>query len=276
MKGTRAMKFSYNAVWDYTLALLRAHWPLIAAIAGVFIFLPSLMVGHFLPPPQGGSSNPQADIDLVTAYWSTTWYWQLLAVLATMVGTLAIIILVADRTRPTVGAAIASAFRLIPFYLLATFLVAAALVLAATVGLVPFALLAAVGLRPILYLGMLGVAVLMFYAGGRLAVLGQVVALEGRMPLTAIRRTIELTRGHGWAIFFLLFLILLAGEIAVLAAGFVVGALFRLLLAEPVADLLILIVSSALGSALTAVIVLASTAVYQALAGSESPASLFE
>jgi hypothetical protein len=34
------MKFSYNAVWDHTVALLRAHLALAAAVAGVFIFLP--------------------------------------------------------------------------------------------------------------------------------------------------------------------------------------------------------------------------------------------
>src|SRR5689334_729300 len=124
------MKFSYNAVWDYTLAMLRAHLPLIAAIAGAFIFLPDLLVGHFFPAPQEGSPDPQASMDMIYAYWSATWYWQALALLVTMVGILAILILILDHGRPTVGSAILDAAKLLPFYLLAALLIGLALTLA--------------------------------------------------------------------------------------------------------------------------------------------------
>jgi hypothetical protein len=33
------MKFSYSAVWNDTVALLRSHGSLLLAIAGVFIFI---------------------------------------------------------------------------------------------------------------------------------------------------------------------------------------------------------------------------------------------
>src|SRR5687767_8594467 len=109
-----AMKLSYNGVWDRTLAMLGAHAPLIGAIAGVFIFLPSLLLGYFFPVPRGDSTDPEANVELLSIYLSTTWYWQLVALVATMVGILAILILVLDHTRPTVGSAIATAVKRLP------------------------------------------------------------------------------------------------------------------------------------------------------------------
>src|SRR4051812_38184352 len=56
-KGAETMSFSYNAVWEDAVRLLRQHAPLLAAIAGVFLFLPALLFAVFLPqptPPQGG------------------------------------------------------------------------------------------------------------------------------------------------------------------------------------------------------------------------------
>src|SRR6185437_17138364 len=51
------MRFSYNQVWEDTLRLLRENAALLAAIAGVFLFLPALLVAVLVPPPvppQGG------------------------------------------------------------------------------------------------------------------------------------------------------------------------------------------------------------------------------
>ena len=49
------MKISYSAVWADTAALLRSHASLIATVAGVFIFLPGLLVAYFLPQPEPAS-----------------------------------------------------------------------------------------------------------------------------------------------------------------------------------------------------------------------------
>lgn len=270
------MKFSYNAVWDRTLALLGAHAPLIGAIAGVFIFLPSLLVGHFFPVPQGSSTDPQVELESVAAYWSATWYWQLVAVVATLVGTLAILILVLDHTRPTVGGAIARAIRLLPTYLLASVLVFVALILGAFLCVLPFAIVAAAGLTAFVYLGFIAILVLMAYASGRLSVMASVASLEHLPPLSMIRRALELTRNHGWAILGLLILILLAGGIASLAVAFVIGGLLRLLLNAELADFLILLIGTAFNAALTAVLIVTTGSIYRELSGSESTASLFD
>jgi hypothetical protein len=42
------MNFSYSAVWNDTVALLKSHGSLLLAVAGVFILLPLLMTAYFL------------------------------------------------------------------------------------------------------------------------------------------------------------------------------------------------------------------------------------
>ena len=46
------MTFSYSAVWDDTVRLLQAHGRLLAAIAGVFLFLPAVAFAIYLKPGQ--------------------------------------------------------------------------------------------------------------------------------------------------------------------------------------------------------------------------------
>ena len=269
------MKLSYNAVWDRTLALLGAHAPLIGAIAGVFIFLPSLLVGYFYPVPQGDASDPEANVELLGTYFASTWHWQLLALLVTVVGILAILILVLDRSRPTVGAAIASATKLMPFYLLASFIVAVVVFLAAILAVLPFALLAATGITVFNLLGSVAAIVLFGYCWGRVSIIAAVAGLEKPTPLGMIKRTLELTRGHGWSILGLVLLILLAGGIASLAVVFVIGGLLHLLLGAELAEFLVLIVGGAINSALAALLVVTTGSIYTELSGGETTASLF-
>jgi hypothetical protein len=125
-------------------------------------------------------------------------------------------------------------------------------------------------------LGFIAAFILLVYVSGRMAVIAPVAGIEGRTPLDMIRRTLQLTRGHGWAIFGLVFLILLAGGIASLAVGFVVGGLLRLLLSTELADFGVLLVGNVLNAALAAVLVLMIASIYRELSGGESTASLFE
>lgn len=270
------MKLSYNGVWDRTLAMLGAHAPLIGAIAGVFIFLPSLLLGYFFPVPRGDSTDPEANVELLSIYLSTTWYWQLVALVATMVGILAILILVLDHTRPTVGSAIATAVKRLPSYLLASFIVTITMMLAAILCVLPFALLAATGIQLFNIIGSVALVAVLAYFGGRIAVIAPVASLEHPTPLGMIRRTLELTRGHAWAILGLLILILLAGLIASLALAFVVGGLLHLLLDPALASFLILVIGTAFNAALAAVLIVTTGSIYRELSGGESTASLFE
>jgi hypothetical protein len=107
------MNFSYSAVWDDTTRLLRSHSSLISAVAGVFVFLPMLLVAYFLPEPnEQGRKMMEALID----YYSANSLWLLLQRLVQMIGSAAIFLLLSARGSPTVRNVIATAASILPIY----------------------------------------------------------------------------------------------------------------------------------------------------------------
>src|SRR3954467_5366360 len=108
------MKFSYSDVWADLMGLLRAHASLIATVAGVFIFLPGLLLGYFAPQPEAAESLGEMR-RLMVEYASLNWPWLLLNSLAGMLGAIVILLLVFVRNI-TVGGAIAAALPILPFY----------------------------------------------------------------------------------------------------------------------------------------------------------------
>jgi hypothetical protein len=245
------MKFSYSATWDDAVGLLRAHAPLIAALAGVFIFLPALLVGYFLPQPQpAAGAEPGELFRLLGEYFSQNWHWLLIQSLVNSAGTLAILILVFARQGTSVGGAIAAAVLLLPFYFIASLLSAIML----GIGFVLF-------IVPCLYLF------------GRLATLAPVVVAENRRnPIEAIARSFAVTRGKGWAVLGLVLLVGIPGAIAMMVANMIFGFIF-LAAGRQLGALLSLIVNSATATALSVVLILLYAAIYRALASSSEAAA---
>jgi len=243
------MPFSYSAVWDDAVQTLRSHASLITAIAGVFIFLPSLLTSYLLPQPQGGEQQPLGEL---VAYLNANFHWLVLGQLVRMIGIIAILQLVFNRG-VTVGGAIAGGVALLPFYFLAS------LLSGFLIGL-GFILLILPGL----------------YLFGRLAPLGVVVVAENRRnPIDALRRTFALTSGRGWAILGLVLLVAIAGFVAVAATVAVLGSVFLLVLPRNLGDLLVMIVSAFAGSVFEVVLLLLYAAIYRALAPAASVAARF-
>jgi hypothetical protein len=171
--------------------------------------------------------------------------------LMNMLGTLAMLLLVFRAAGTSVGAAIAGAARLLPFYLPASILAN----LAIGAGVLLF-------LLPGLYLL------------GRLAPLAPVVAAEEqRNPIAALKRTFEITRGNGWAIIGLVLLIAVAGSILLFVATSLVGIVFTLLLPESTARLVMRIVSAGAGAALATILILIYAALYRRLGGTGAQAA---
>jgi hypothetical protein len=237
------MNFSYSAVWDDVVALARSHGSLIATIAGVFLFLPNLLVSYLLPAPQTG--DPGQILALLSDYFAAAWPWFLLSGLVGMAGGIAILLLISERSI-TVGRAIAAALPLLLFYFLTT--LAAGLIVGA--GLV---LLIVPGL----------------YLFGRLAPAGVVVVAERRLnPVDAVRRCFELTRGHGWAILGLVVLVGIAALVAVGVATALVNLVFVLVLGRDAAAFPGLILESAANALVSTLMLLLNAAIYRRLAGS--------
>ncbi|QAY79599.1 hypothetical protein [Sphingosinicella sp. BN140058] len=245
------MKFSYSAVWDDTAAMIRAHGSLIAALAGVFIFLPSLLLAYLLPQPV--VSDPQQLVPAMTEYLQANWHWLLIENLLNMVGVLAILRLALPDGNSTVGGTIAAAFAILPFYFLANMLSSIILVIGLVLLIVP-------GL----------------YLSGRLTPLGAVIVAENRRnPIDALRRTFEITKGHGWAVFGLVVVIAIAGMIVMLVVNGLLGVIFRLVAGAEIGGFLTLIIGSATGAAFVAVLTTLYAAIYRNLAAPAS-ARVFE
>ena len=243
------MNFSYSRIWEDTAALLRGNAALIAALAGAFLFLPALLVGYFLPQTEAASFAEL--LRNMREYVDRNWPWLLVEALVNMLGYLAILYLVFGRAGTSVAAAIAAAAALIPLYFLAS------LIAGIAVG---------VGLVLLILPG--------FYLYGRLVPLGPVMVAEGlRSPTEALRRSFELTRGKGWAVFGLVLIVAVAGTVALGVINMVFGIIFVIVAGRDLGGLLSLIVSSATGAALTVVLTLLYAAIYRALIGGASAAA---
>ncbi|HEX8449202.1 MAG TPA: hypothetical protein VF652_06385 [Allosphingosinicella sp.] len=241
------MKLSYSAVWADVTALLRSHASLIATVAGVFIFLPGLLAAYFLPQPEARDLSEMGR--LWTEYASANWHWLLLSRLVSMVGEIAILLLLFSRGI-SVGGAIAAAFALLLSYF------AASVIGNLAIGL-GFLLLIAPGL----------------YLLGRLGPLGSVLVAEThRNPIEALRRCWALTAGHGWAILGLVLIVAVAAAIVVGVATTLLGIVFILAAGQEIGQLLVLIVRTAGNAAMMTLLLVLSAAIYRRLSAGNTGA----
>jgi hypothetical protein len=170
------MKLTLASVFTGAATLWREDNKLLLRLAGVLFFLPVLASYLFLPEqPLVKDVDPKIAADQLIAWWSAVSGWVLLQSVVQAVGSVAVLMMLLDRRRPTAGAAIAGAVGLLPAILIAWL---------ATTLLTSFALLLLI--LPV------------FYATGRTFLVLPVLAAEHRSGIDAVREGIGRTRGHGW------------------------------------------------------------------------------
>jgi len=235
------MRFEYDKVWADAVAMLRAERSAVVALAGVFLVLPTLLIGHFVP-----FQAPETDvIQAFSDYVSRGWLWMLIASLVQLLGGLAILRLFLKRDGSTVGGAIAAAATLLPTYFVANLLNS----LMITIGLFLF-------IVPGLYLL------------GRVALTAPVIAAEDqRNPIDAIQRSFALTEGNGWRVLGLLLLVYIVGGVANAVATVVLGSLFILAVGQQLGLFISLIMTSIVSAATGLVILAVTAALYERLRG---------
>jgi hypothetical protein len=237
------MKLSYTAVWDDAAAMIRAHGSLIAALAGVFLFLPSLLIAQLLPKPT--VTDPSRVFEAMREFYMANVLWLLLGSLVSMVGTIAILKLLLGPRGTSVGGAIAAAFPLLPFYFLAALIS-----------------------NLLLFVGFLLLLVPGLYLFGRLAPLGPVIVAERRFnPVDAVGRAFALTRGRGWAVLGLVLLVGIAGAVAIIVVDSLFGLVFVLVAGKGLGTFLSGIVNAAAGAAFSAFFAVLFAALYRRLTG---------
>jgi hypothetical protein len=173
--------------------MVRANRDVLAAIAGVFFLLPGLIGAVVLPTPALTSGMDQAAMaDAVLQFYAKSGPVLVALSLPMIVGYLTVLVVLIDRGRPTVGAAIVTAFRLLPGYLLAQVLVSLLLSVVWVVALSGLALVLPQMLAVVASL------TAMAYPMARLVLIGpEMVAQRRANPLRAIVGALARTRGHG-------------------------------------------------------------------------------
>jgi hypothetical protein len=266
-----ASNFSISRAWDETRELFRRDGGLFVAVALALIVLPEVVVG--IVAPETGAKPTSIDQLL-----------RMIAGLIALAGQLSLIRLALGPST-TVGDAIAHGVRRFPSAFGAVLL----LVLAAVLIMVPLALIlgplmgadiARMTAQPTGHQATLVlVLVLIILAlSVRFTVLSPVASAEPIGPISIIKRSWNLTRGHYWRLLGLVVLLLIAA-LALLITGSLIGGLLARLLSSDIARfslgaLILALVSGVAQGAFSVMASLMLARVYVQLAGREVEASV--
>lgn len=204
-----------SQAWEQATAMLAANGRVVAVVAGVFFFLPIaaliLLLPDFSQDPAfaNAAGDPEAMSKMINAVLGEVWWAILVAVLLQAVGMLALYRLLSDRSRPTVGEALAFGAKAVLPYIGATLLVQ--LLQMGLVGL-PTRLTEGTAIGPAVALFGLFLTIWLTI---RFLLLGPVVAIEQQFnPFKTLQRAWQLTAGN--AIRLLAFFILLIAAFVIL------------------------------------------------------------
>jgi len=261
-----AMKLDSNAAWKAAMAAISANREVLAAIAGVFFLLPSLAVSLFVPQPEppAGMDQQQAFAMLTDFYVSALPYIVPMLILQA-VGTLAILTLCTDRTRPTVGEAIRQGFAGFLPYLATTLMLGFGLGIA---GGLLLGIAAATRSGVVIGLVIAVVIVAAIYLSLRFALVTPAIAVERlRNPVAAMQRSWALTEGNAGRILLFLFLIFLVFLVVTAVVSAVSGAAVALVAGAEAVKIASALLSVVLGAGFTVAITAVLGAIHGQLAG---------
>lgn len=258
------MKFDMGAAWNTATALIGRNRNVLAIVAGVFFFLPYFAISMFLPaaiaPDPSATADMQAVMAAMAAIYADIWWAILPVFIAQGIGTLALLKLLTDRARPTVGEALKTGAIAFPSYFVANILSAAAIASAVMIPVLIFPLLVIL------------VVPVIFYLLVKFSLIMPVIAIEGILnPINALARSWKLTKGNSFRLFLFYFLLMLALLIVTGLANMVFVLLFAAIGGQ--AELIGNAAATSMINAIFSVIVLAVLAgVHRQLAGETTEA----
>jgi len=224
------MTFDMSEAWRDATAMIRANREVLTIIAGIFFFLPSLASGFAVPPMEPMLSDAAAVQAQMVAFYSE-WGWLfLLVLLVQVVGYLAMLALLRDRSRPTVGQAIRTGLKgVLPAIGTVLVLIVGLTLVGLALGLLIGLLAAALGETASALVGVvLGFALLVFfvYVSVKLSLWAPVIAIEKvHNPLQVLRRSWRLTKGSTLRLFVFYLLLAVVYMVVSIVLGMVFGAL---------------------------------------------------
>lgn len=195
------MNFDSNRAWQEAIAGIRACRSLLLPIAGVFFLVPSVASSFLLGDIQAqifaNLDNREVLSGIFEAELGKILGVSLFSMIAGFVGYLSVLVLLTDRSRPTVGEAIMRGVRYLPTVLAATiigyFALLFCIILISVIGGVLSAVLGGVGVA-LIFIAMFA---LVLTAVVRFSMTLPVVVVENVLnPLAALQRSWRLTRGN--------------------------------------------------------------------------------
>lgn len=266
------MTFDSNRAWKQATAAIAANREVLMALAGVFFLLPGLAVSLLLPQPEpAAGADADAIINQMRAYYMASMPFLIPVAVLQAGGTLTMLTLFADRSRPTVGQAIRQGFVSVVPYVLAQLVIGLGLGLAGSVLLTAAALTGAGALVSVV---MAVLVAALAYIVVRTSLAAPVIAVEGvRNPMQALRRSWRLTHGQAGrlGLFYLLLAVAFFFLISVVMA--VLGIVLVLVAGPETGRFAAAVVSSALGAIAMIYFVGVLAAVHRQLGGAnEEPA----
>ena len=268
------MRFDSNRAWQQAVALVSGNRDVLWALAGVFLVLPSFAVGVLAPPPQpaaGADSN--ALMATLSAYYDSAWPWLLGMAVCQVIGTLAMLALYTDRTRPTVREALKLAFHGALPVIGAQLLAGMGFALAATI---PITLAALTGIQALVTAVVGACLAALLYVLVRISLVPPVVMVDGvRNPVVALRRSWDLTRGNAGRLLLFYALLLIGFGIVVLLVGGLADLALRLVLGMELGTALGTLVSAALQAVMAIFFMAVYAATHRQLANAEPASPVF-
>lgn len=265
------MKFDMSEAWREASAMISANREVLVVVAGIFFLLPNLLLTLNMPDLSSlAMEDPRAVEGAVLEFYGRLWWVMLIAVVASIVGYLALLALLRDATRPTVsqalGTGLAGLLPAIGVYVL--FVGGASLAFGLLLGIAVAsgvsalqALVIAIAFAGIVYLSI------------KVSMAAPVIAIEKiRNPVKVLARSWRLTKGNSLRLFLFFLLIFIVYMVISVLAGVALGAL-SLAFGEEAFKVVNAIVTGLLATAVAVVAVAVLAAIHRQLAG-ESPEQL--
>ena len=243
------MKLNYMQCWNDAMAILRDHKEAILAIAGVFVFLPTLLMAQFVGQP---ALEGVEDLNAITAAYSEFFAENatatILSNLLISFGGFVIFCTIAPSHSGTVADDLGKALRLFLIFLLANILT----------GLATF-------------FGFLLLVIPGLYVACRLILVPIIIADHGeRNPIEALKKSWNNTRDNGFSILVLVLMIAIIGAITVGVIQMIVGVVTGLATSGAGWPLIDNLVSALGGSALQILFTVIIASIYYQLTGKGS------
>jgi len=223
------MNFDSNRAWQDAIASAKACRSLLLPIAGVFFLVPSVASSFLLGDVQArifeNMDNREVLNGIFQAEMGKILIVSLLSMIAGFVGYLSVLVLLTDRSRPTVGEAIMRGLRCLPTVLAATvigyFAMLFCIILISVIGGILSAVLGGAGVA----LVFIAILALVLTAVARFSMTFPVVVVENTLnPIAALQRSWRLTRGNSFRLLGFYALLFIAYVVITVLLMVVIGA----------------------------------------------------